>query len=141
MRKFLAFAAACVLGFSAFTGVGVKPAFAKGGAAGEIQFVELAPLILPILDKNGVHQSVSLVVTLEITNPDAYGTVDMLKPRIKDAFIQELYGTLHDHAASSSTGMLQVRTIKKKLTSIASKVVGKGAVNDVLLQVVQQRPV
>ena len=62
------------------------------------------------------------------------------EPRLKDAYIQELYGVLNRHVALQG-GVIKVDMIKKHLHDISHKVMGDGVVNGVLLQVVQQRPV
>ncbi len=103
-------------------------------------FVELDPLILPIVDKSGVSQTVSLVVVLEVMGSAAKIKVENLTPRLKDAYIQDMYGVLNKHAALKG-GVWQVDILKERLNKVSTKVLGEGAVNDVLLQVVQQRPI
>lgn len=101
------------------------------------EYVELEPLVLPIVDKKGVSQVVSLVVALEV---DGHGDdVRKMEPRLKDAYIQELYGMLNEHAALKG-GVIQVGYIKSKLKDISQEVLPEGGIHDVLLQVVQQRP-
>ncbi|MGB1077485.1 MAG: flagellar basal body-associated FliL family protein [Bdellovibrionales bacterium] len=108
--------------------------------AKDAEFVELAPLILPIVDKHGVSQVVSLVVSLEVSNKEHTKIVEKISPKLKDAYIQEMYGTLNKKAALEG-GVVQVSLIKSKLNKITQDVLGNGIVEDVLLQVVQQRPI
>ncbi len=103
-------------------------------------FVELDPLILPIIDESGVTQTVSLVVALEVADEKAGSLITAQAPRLKDAYIQKLYGVLNNQAALKG-GVIQVNTLKKQLNKISNKVLGDDIVHDVLLQVVQQRPV
>ncbi len=103
-------------------------------------FFELDPLVLPILDNNGVNQTVSLVIALEVLDAAALAKVQRLQPRLKDAYIQDMYGMLGRHAAMKG-GVLQVGMIKKRLNKISTKVLGEDVVEDVLLQVVQQRAI
>ncbi len=112
---------------------------AHGGGHGGQKFVELDALILPIVDDTGVTQVVSMVVVIEAAGQNEADMVMKLKPRLKDAYIQELYGVLNKHAALQG-GVLQVGMIKGRLNTISHRVLGEGVVNDVLLQVVQQRP-
>ncbi len=114
----------------------------KGGGHGEsaYTFVELDPLILPIVDDNGLSQTVSLVVVLEVADAAAGEEVKALTPRIKDAFIQDMYGMLNRHAALKG-GVIQVDYLKHRLNEISQKVVEGDKIHDVLLQVVQQRPI
>lgn len=104
------------------------------------EFVELDPLVLPIIDENGVNQVVSLVIAIEVADTYSANKVTSLSPRLKDAFIQDMYGVLNKHAALKG-GVIQVDMIKKRLSKISHKVLGDDVVQDVLLQVVQQRPI
>ncbi|MCB1579329.1 MAG: flagellar basal body-associated FliL family protein [Rhodospirillales bacterium] len=112
----------------------------KDDHSGHYEFVELDPLILPIVDNNGVSQTVNLVVTLEVVDAKARAKVEMITPRLKDAFIQDMYGVLNKHAALKG-GVIQVDILKKRLNAVSARVVGEDTVHDVLLQVVQQRPI
>jgi flagellar FliL protein len=115
---------------------------AKGGhgkVAGS-SFVELDPLILPIVDNNGVNQVVSLVVALEVADEETMKAVEAMTPKLKDAYIQDMYGMLNGYA-SMKGGVVQVAMIKKRLNKISNDVLGENVVHDVLLQVVQQRPI
>jgi flagellar FliL protein len=119
-----------------------KQAKKEGGGHGEgggVEFVELDPLILPIIDKDGVSQVVSLVVALEVPDAAKKEEVKKLAPLLKDAFIQDMYGELNQQMAVKG-GVIQVAVIKERLSKISIKVLGKDSVNGVLLQVVQQRP-
>jgi len=103
------------------------------------EYVELDPLILPIVDKTGVSQVVSMVVALEVNGGDS-AKVSSMAPKLKDAYIQDLYGMLSEHAALKG-GVIQVGYIKERLNQISNEVMHDGEINDVLLQVVQQRPI
>jgi flagellar FliL protein len=115
----------------------------KGGGghgAGGAEFVELDPLVLPIIDGTGVTQVVSLVIALEVEGKEKADEVKKLTPRLKDAYIQDMYGILNKHAAMKG-GVVQVGAIKGRLTKITTDVLGEDMVDEVLLQVVQQRPI
>lgn len=113
-----------------------------GGEHGEspYQFVQLDPLILPIVDENGVNQVVNMTVVLEVADQSAADRVNAMAPKLKDAYIQDMYGVLNRHAALKG-GVIQVSQIKQRLNAISHHVLGEDQVNDVLLQVVQQRPI
>lgn len=112
----------------------------KGGHGEKTEFVEMDPLILPIVDGSGVSQVISLVIALEVPDSEAKAAVEALTPRLKDAYIQEMYGLLNKQAALKG-GVLQVSYLKERLNSISAEVLGKEKFNDVLLQVVEQRPI
>lgn len=104
------------------------------------EYLELDPLILPIVDAKGVSQTVSLVIAIEVPNNAAKAKAENRAPKLKDAFIQDMYGVLNKHAALKG-GVIQVDVLKKRLNRVSAEVLGKENVNDVLLQVVQQRPI
>lgn len=112
---------------------------AKGVAVAQEEFVQLEPLILPVIDERGLSQMVSLVVSLEVPDVATAAEVKRLSPRLKDAYIQDMYGVLN-RKSSMTNGVLQVALIKDRLNKVSVEVLGKDKVNDVLLQVVQQRP-
>jgi flagellar FliL protein len=111
-----------------------------GGHGAGMEFVELDPLVLPIVDNSGVSQVVSMVISIEVDGASAAEKVKTMSPRLKDAYIQDMYGVLNEHAALKG-GVIQVNTIKKRLRKLTDKVLGEDVAQDVLLQVVQQRPI
>lgn len=114
----------------------------KGGdhGAGVSAFVQLDPLILPIIGKDGLSQVVSVVVVIETTDEATKAEIEHLSPRLKDAFIQDMYGVLSDETIMRG-GVIQVTTLKDRLYKISNHVLGEGKATQVLLQVVQQRPI
>ncbi len=111
---------------------------AEGAAAPVEEFVQLDALILPVIDEHGVTQVVSMVVSLEVPDKATAEEVKRLAPRLQDAFIQDMYGVLN-RKNSMENGVLKVGLIKGRMNKLTEKVMGPGNVNDVLLQVVQQR--
>lgn len=114
-----------------------KEAAASTGTGTE-KFVMLDPMIFPIIGDTGVTQTVSIIISLEVPDEATALEVERLAPRLKDAFIQDMYGALHRKTAMEN-GVLQVDAIKARLNRTSVKVLGEGKVNDVLLQLVQQR--
>ena len=114
----------------------------KGSAedAMDHEFVQLDPLILPIIDERGVTQTVSLVIVIEVGDKNKAKDVEKMSPRLKDAFIQDMYGVLNKRQALRD-GVVQVGMIKDRLRDISHRVLGDEIVEDVLLQVVQQRKI
>lgn len=106
----------------------------------EKEYVKLDPLMLPIIDEDGVQQVVNMVVAIEVEGIFNADKVKAMKPKLTDAYIQEMYGALNKHAAYKG-GVIQVVMIKEKLNKITSKVMGDEMDAEVLLQVVQQRPI
>ncbi len=118
----------------------VAKASKKKDAHAVMSFVEMDPLILPIIDADGISQLVSLVIVLQVHDEAQKAQVTAQMPLIKDAYIQDMYGVLNKHVAVKD-GVIQVGIIKEKLNSASERILGEGVVQDVLLQVVQQRPI
>ena len=59
-----------------------------------LQYVELDALILPIINDNGVSQTISVVVTIEVDSQEKFDLVEHVKPRLADAFLRDMYGAL-----------------------------------------------
>lgn len=111
-----------------------------GAEAAKPEYVQLDPLILPIINAQGLTQTISLVITIEVPDVAMSEKVTALSPRLKDAYIQDLYGAL-GRQASTQGGVVDVGTIKARLNAITRRVMGEDFAGDVLLQVVQQRPI
>lgn len=118
----------------------VEEAKAEEAEGPKMAFVKMDPLILPIMDENGVSQIISLVVALEVKDEATAKEVEFMAPKIKDAYLQDMYGMLNRKAAMEG-GAVQVGPIKARLNAITTRVMGEDKVSDVLLQVVQQRPI
>lgn len=107
-------------------------------AAKNLHFVKLEPIILPIIDAQGVSQVITLVISVEVDGAENAERAEILVPRLKDAIIHDMYGVLN-RKASLEGGLVQVNMLKKRLNRISQNVLGQNHVNDVLLQVVNQR--
>lgn len=113
---------------------------AEGAVAPKEQFVALEPMIIPLIDERGISQNITLVVSIEAPDEEAAKEIQRLQPRLKDAYIQDMYGALN-RKSTIKDGVLQVDIIKERLNRASIKVLGEGKVNDVLLQIIQQRRV
>ena len=105
-----------------------------------LKFVNMTPIILPIIDDSGVSQVVTLIISLEVADKEKEAYVQALIPRLKDAYIQDMYGVLNNKA-SMEGGLIKVDRLKKRLNRISSNILGEENINGVLLQVVNQRPI
>lgn len=163
MKKIILIAVALLLlgggGFAAYMFFGAKTAEAsvdatkldneskqaedaakKAEADSKVAFVKLDPLTLPVVGKNGVIQIINISVTLEVEDAEKAKEIEKFAPRLKDAFIQDMYGALSNNSAMTPNGVVEVNAVKERLNKITVKVLGEeGGVKDVLLQAVQQR--
>jgi len=105
----------------------------------EFAYIQLDPISIPIITAKGLTQQVRLMVSLEIPF-EQKEAVDVYKPRLADAYIQDLYGAIGAGHALMNGNIVDVAQIKQRLTAITDKVLGPDLkANGVLLQVVQQR--
>lgn len=117
-----------------------QEAAAAHDPAHPLPLVELSPMIVPVIDREGVSQTVSLIIAIEALDVPAADKIKYNEPRLKDAYIQAMYGILSRHAAMKGD-VLQVGEIKAHLGAISEKILGENVIHGVVLQVVQQRPV
>jgi len=105
-----------------------------------LRFVKLTPIVLPIIDNSGVSQVVTLVVSLEVNGDENAEYATNMIPRLKDAYIQDMYGVLN-RKASLEGGVIKVDELKERLNRVSIQILGENKVNSVLLQVVNQRAI
>lgn len=105
-----------------------------------LPLVELSPMNVPVIDREGVSQTVSLVISIEALDVPSADKIKSMEPKLKSAYIQEMYGILGRHAALKG-GVLHVSAIKDRLDEVSEKILGKDVIHGVVLQVLQQRPV
>jgi flagellar FliL protein len=102
-------------------------------------FVNVGPLTVPVLGAERIDQFVTLMVALELTDLTSAENVRAQAPRLTDAFLTTVYGAIASGKAMTG-GVLDVAQVKLKLNDACVKVLGKGMVRDVLIQIVNQRP-
>lgn len=95
-------------------------------------FVDLETLNIAVIHNRRVEKHVLLQVTLEVGNQETRARVAKALPRLKDAFIRDLY----DYYAIQTPGRrgINVEAIKRRLKRTADEIVGDGAVTKVLIQ-------
>jgi flagellar basal body-associated protein FliL len=101
-------------------------------------YVEFNPILLPILGEDRVDQFVNIVVALEFREQAAADRAIALAPRLNDAYLRALYGTLHTRNAVRN-GVVDLQMIKARLVEESNAVLGDGVVRDALVQMVSQR--
>lgn len=109
----------------------------KEGEVSAVKYVELDPIILPIIDRDGITQTISMVVSVQVADEAKAEEVRQKLPRLADAYLSDMYGTL-SKSSSMEGGVIKVSVLKERLTGITHKVLGEGVADDVLLQVLQQ---
>lgn len=111
----------------------------EGKPGAKITYIEMSPIILPIIDREGISQTVSMVISIQVNNPGNAEEVKANLPKLADAYLSDMYGTL-SQKASMEGGVIKVSQLKARLVAITDKVMGHDKVDGVLLQVLQQHP-
>jgi hypothetical protein len=127
---------------------GMSPADAKEGSGGakdpnaphpEFEYVQLDPLTLPVITTRGLTQQVSLKVRLEV-DWGKKEEIASFEPRLIDAYLQDLYGAL-SAGSMMKNNVVDIVQVKQRLTAVTDRVLGpEHKVREVLLEVLQQRP-
>lgn len=102
----------------------------------DFDYVELRPLVVPVITERGLTQQVSLVISLEIP----FGkreAVRVKEAKLTDAYLSDLYGIL-GAGGLMKKGVVDAQAVKRRLVRATAKVLEQEEFNDVLLQVVQQ---
>jgi flagellar FliL protein len=95
-------------------------------------FVDIQPIILPVIERNAVTRQVGIVVTLELAQGEHADVIEPKRRRLTDAFIRELH-TLY--AWRSGDGRVaDEQLIKRRLLLVADAVLGQGIVHAVLVK-------
>ena len=101
-------------------------------------YVEFNPILLPIVGDRRVDQFVNIVVALEVADQESADRAIALAPRLNDAYLRSLYGTLHSRDVLHH-GVVDLPLIKRRLVEESNRVLGTGTVQDALIQMVSQR--
>ncbi|MBI3420099.1 MAG: hypothetical protein HY053_08210 [Proteobacteria bacterium] len=121
-------------------------AFAKGAAhnsevsnaAGDAFYIKMSPMVLPVIGDSGIQEVMSLSVALQVKDQRTLESVNILVPKLNDAYMRALYGKMNGSAYRNGR-FLDVTKLKIKLVTITDDVLGKGKVDDVLIQGINQR--
>jgi hypothetical protein len=101
-------------------------------------FVDLAPLVLPVIAGNNIEQLVQITITIEVSDEGKAARVRFAKPRLADAYLQDLYGAL-DQRMVLDGNMLDLSRLRDALTRASIGVLGENSFSKILIQRVSQR--
>lgn len=101
-------------------------------------YLKLDPMIMPVLGKDNVQETVMMIVALQVAEQKNIAQVSHLIPKIKDAYMSALYGNLNK-AAYRNGQFLDVNKLKSKLVLVTESFADKKVIQDVLIQGVSQR--
>ena len=100
--------------------------------SGVPDFVELQPIVLPVIERNAVTRQVGILLTLELAEGQAAATIEPKRRQLMDAFIRELHAI---YSMRSSTGrVVDEGIIKQHLLRTSDGILGKGVVHAILVK-------
>ena len=109
-----------------------------GQTADDPVYLHLAPITLPIINDYGAQQIVNMLVDLNTKDKQTAEDMQKQMPKLKDAMLQALYGSLSDGSIRNAQA-LDIVKIKANIMETLNRVYEPGAVKDVLVQAVAQR--
>lgn len=125
------------------------PAFAnEGGEEGKLpdkdapMYVDFKNIVVPVIKKNGQTGVVALSLMAQVKDQDDQSKVVDNLPRLRDAFIRSLYGSLSSKKFMTEEGALDIPQIKEHLMKTAGLVLkgdNKGLITDILFQNIAQQ--
>jgi len=95
-------------------------------------FVDIQPIVLPVIERDAVTRQVGIVVTLELTGGQRAGDVEPKRRQLTDAFIRELHAIYGWR--SGSDRVVDQELIKRRLLITADTVLGRGVVHAILIR-------
>lgn len=100
-------------------------------------FVVMRPITLPVIQGTEVVRQITLMLTLELGEGRNEFSVDEVRPRLVQAFIDDL--TKIYEKTNFATQTVDAVRIKKTLQASADRVLGQGVVVGVLIQQAMER--
>lgn len=98
----------------------------------KLRYVEMDPVQVPVFHDSGVAGTIMIHYKIEVTTLDNERTVAKSKRQIGDALIQDFSYYIPRTLRNNKT--LDVTLIKYRIIMIADRLLGKGVVNDALIQ-------
>jgi flagellar FliL protein len=95
-------------------------------------FVNLQPIVLPVIERNAVTRQIGILLTLELGKDQTSESIEPKRRQLVDAFVQELY-RLYD-ARSGASRVVDEAVVKAHLQRTADSVLGPGVVHAILIR-------
>lgn len=106
---------------------------------GPPQFVEIGPLVLPIIGKTRIEQNLQLVVQVQVLGDEKREFVRDRRYRLQDAYLRALYGKLGAEQVRAGQ-IVDIGKVQQILMDVTNKTLGDGYADDVLISAVNQHP-
>lgn len=94
-------------------------------------FVELSPLMAPVISGGRVKQQVMLTISLQVKDVGAKNDLVRIMPKLRDAMLRELFD--RPLVKDKGDGSLDINDIKSRMLRVAHGVLARDQVQDVLI--------
>lgn len=101
-------------------------------------FIDMEPIMVPLLQGNSVAATVQIQVKLETEGQDNAIFLKRRMPRISDAFVRDLHAFMPRMLKEQER--VDILILKQRLQVIGDRLFGKGYIKDVLVQSVIDTP-
>ena len=101
-------------------------------------YVDLAPMVLPVIDGDRIQQVLQFTITLQVADQKSADHIRSIGPRLTDAYIQDLYGALDRHRVLDGK-IVDVERLRDELTKVSTGILGENAFQVILIQRISQR--
>jgi hypothetical protein len=95
-------------------------------------FVNLQPIVLPVIERNAVTRQIGILLTLELGAGQTAESIEPKRRQLVDAFVHELY-RMYD-ARSGAGRVVDEDVVKAHLLRTADGVLGSGVVQAILIR-------
>lgn len=109
-----------------------------GRFEGDPIYVHIKPMVVPVINEDGVEQFVSLMLDVHVVDSSSADKLHKDMPRVMDALMRHLYGGLGEGALKDGK-MINISRVKKKAIDAISEILGREKVVDVLVVAASQR--
>lgn len=111
---------------------GAEQAASRSFFEAKLHYIEMDPIQVPVFQGDGVAGTIMIHYKIEVTNRDNERMVAKSKRQIGDALMKDFAYYIPRTLRNNKT--LDVTLIKYRIIMISDKLLGKGVVNDALIQ-------
>ncbi len=106
------------------------------GGGGPI-FVKVKPVTVAVLNDGGLAGKVSAVFVLQAHDAQAEADIGTARLQLRNAYLQAMHRMAEEEARTGR--LISLKKVKARLLRATDKVLGKGAVDEVLIQTLVRR--
>jgi hypothetical protein len=106
--------------------------------AGAPTYVRFSPIFTPIIQGNRVTSQIGVTLMLQLNKGEDKDPIEEKHLQLNNAFVEDLYAFFQQHAGIE--GGIDQMYLKDRLLKVADNVIGKDAVQEVLIEQMFEEP-